>query len=183
VPAFYEKSRGEVRLRVVEAAEVLGRFLDEDLDFEGRPNGAPEQMTAQRASINPTDDNMSVDLRLALVEGDIAHEREDLYLLVHGNLRIVAPVAVEVPELDATRCTYRDQAAAYEPALPREGQEPSTTSSPLSKTSAYVFSPSPPSCLFLKFGSSGLPFSTPRAHGVQRAHSTRSASPSILARL
>jgi len=57
-----------------------------------------QQVAAARLAIGAPDDDVRMDPGLALVQRDVADERENFHLLAERNLRVVLRGAVEVAE-------------------------------------------------------------------------------------
>src|SRR6266545_6733895 len=115
---FLLRSLGEIDQRqpgglIRPAPERLGRLDDDHL--ERRSHVGFEQMAAQRCSIGFRHDGVGVQLRLPLVKGDIARERDDLYLLFDRDPYVVFAVDVEEAERGSAECTDGREVSTRQP--------------------------------------------------------------------
>jgi hypothetical protein len=134
-----ERDQREAGFLIDSTAQVPGRLFGDNL--ECGPYVCREKMTAARTTVPSADDDVRVHLRLAVLLGDVAEEREYLDLLRERNLEVVLLLAVEVAELDVAGAPMAVKRAAVSARSRANASSSAMTSSPLSKTSAYVRSP------------------------------------------
>lgn len=58
-------------------------------DFARRANGGAQQMAAMSRSIFPSNDDMRMNLRLVVFEGDISNQREQLNLFLKFDCSLI----------------------------------------------------------------------------------------------
>src|SRR5687768_9854986 len=87
-PLYRQIQKGKAEFAAHRAAQMLRRFHNHD--FQGRSNVGIQQVTAMSGAIRLADDDVSMELRIALVVlGDVAHERHQLDLLMNRNFLVV----------------------------------------------------------------------------------------------
>src|SRR3954466_5637862 len=99
-------------------AQLRGCRLEHEL--ECRPDARGKEMPAGRAAVGRADDDVRVDLRLAVRDGDIPEQAEHLDLLVERDPRVVLARPVEVTEHDALEGANSRDRRGGDTVLPRE---------------------------------------------------------------
>jgi len=82
-----------------------------------------KDMTAVSRAVSLADDDVSVDLRTPIFEGDIADERENFHLLFYRNRLVVSCVAIKIAEHDVAKCTDSRKVTGAKPILVRKGSQ------------------------------------------------------------
>src|SRR5690606_38622146 len=108
---------------LVHLAPQVGRRLRHDY-FERRPDDCLEDVAATGRAIRLADDGVGVDLRLALVDGDVPDEREDFDLLFDGNLSILLRFDVEEAKRRSAEGADRGEIAAVQAVLEGKALDP-----------------------------------------------------------
>jgi hypothetical protein len=92
-----------------------------------------EQVPAPRTAVGFANDRVRVYLRLAVLESDIAGERQHVDLLLERDALVVLPLALKEAKCDVAECPDRPEARGSQLLLAGELQQEPTTSSPSSK--------------------------------------------------
>src|SRR5438874_1988862 len=116
-------------IRLCYLNDVLGLTLEsarrnDQHDLQRRPHVRLQQMAAARLAVGASDDDVRVDLRLALVERDVAEQREHLHLLVKRDLLVVALRAVEIAQRHVAERADGREVRGAELLRLGEGREP-----------------------------------------------------------
>ena len=92
---------------------MYGQLRDHDL--QRRPRAPSEKVAAMCRTVRLPYDDMRVQSRLAVLLHDISGKRQNLDLVIDGDLLVVFPLPVEKPQRDLAERTNAGQVSVSKP--------------------------------------------------------------------